>query len=152
MNNVYKPHTFSAFSLSSVKSSPTMVLATSQFVYHPPMGGTDRDSLSAMRYIDFAEHGAGLPGFSLIQALIHSALDKHASWAFISCFPPDIWEPSEGVEGRLSGAEMAAPLRPSDAPRKEDDRGAKTTLSVYSFKKRNNSDKLIEPNFPETLT
>ena len=36
-------------------------------------------SLSATRYMAFAEHGAGLPGLLSIHSLIHSARDKASS-------------------------------------------------------------------------
>ena len=36
-------------------------------------------SLSATRYMAFAEHGAGLPGLFSIQSLIHSARDEAGS-------------------------------------------------------------------------
>lgn len=36
----------------------------------------ESSSLSATRYMAFAEHGAGLPGLLSIHSLIHSARDK----------------------------------------------------------------------------
>jgi hypothetical protein len=39
----------------------------------------ESSSLSATRYMAFAEHGAGLPGLLSIHSLIHSARDKTGS-------------------------------------------------------------------------
>jgi hypothetical protein len=42
--------------------------------------GSESSSLSATRYMAFAEHGAGLPGLFSIHSLIHSARDDAGSW------------------------------------------------------------------------
>jgi len=89
-----------------------------------------QDILSAIRYIDFAEHGAGRPGFCPIHSRIHSALEREGSWAEGPLIP-GTWQPSEGVGGALSIGVMGISCAPAA---KEDESGAKTTLSVYIWR------------------
>ena len=86
----------------------------------------ESNSRSATRYIAFAEQGAGLPGLLSIHSLIHSARDKAGS-GIDTRLDPRVWFEHSEDEGRLSAGEL---LKPEDAVKKEEERGAKTTLSV----------------------
>ena len=74
--------------------------------------------------MDFAEQGAGLPIFILSQFLIHSALDGGLSSIMIPT--PGVSHSTEGGDGD----ESAVSLISDDEEWKEDERGAKTMLSV----------------------
>ena len=74
--------------------------------------------------MDFAEHGAGLPGFAVNQSLIHSALDRVLSR--IGVPKPGNSHASDGGEGVDSSLVLVS----STEDWKDDESGANTMVSV----------------------
>lgn len=74
--------------------------------------------------MDFAEQGAGLPGFALNQSIIHSALDDALSSTTVPV--PGDSPSSDGGEGQLIGSVLVSETE----ERKDDESGANTMLSV----------------------
>jgi len=84
--------------------------------------------LSAKRYTAFAEQGAGRPGRDCCHFLIHSRLDVGLSmWAGALAPSCKLDWLSDGV----AVAVVAVSLFDVAAAVKDDDRGAKTIISVY---------------------
>ena len=84
--------------------------------------------LSAKRYIDFAEHAAGLSGYIFIHSRIHAALELD-----VCCkgdpFSAEVSDLSEAIDDMRS---VGGILVSNVDNRKDDESGAKTTLSVYN--------------------
>jgi len=87
--------------------------------------------LSASRYMDFAEHGAGLPGFFAIHSTIHSALERGECW---DGRVVTLGDSQPSGEGRGS---VSITLVSKLVEWKDEESGAKTILSVYTYRSVN---------------
>ena len=88
-------------------------------------------ALSATLYTALAEHGAGRPGLSFVHSTIHSALVVGTSPVFRFGPPGTLFELSDA--GPTTGVPLGEFL--SFECENEDDRGAKTIVSVYICEK-----------------
>jgi len=85
------------------------------------------DARSAILYIDFAEQGAGLPGFAFIHSRIHSVRDKDP----LAVENLRAMVPWVGLSAR-GEVMLSIGIAPTSTfgAMKDDSRGANTTVSV----------------------